>query len=81
MKPQRIGIGYDVVGDIAITETPRGDSKKEKELAGMILEQHKNIKSVARKVGAHKGVFRLQKLRILAGKKERKQYTRKITCC
>ncbi len=58
---------FDIIGDIAIVEIPRGLVKKEKLIAQKIKELHKNVKVVAKKKGAHEGAFRLQKIRILAG--------------
>ena len=57
---------FDTIGDIAILEV-RDEKKDEKKLAQNLLQQHKNIKVIAKKVGIHEGVFRLQKLKILAG--------------
>jgi len=58
---------YDVVGDIVIVEIPHGLGKKEKFIGETILNIHKNIKVVCKKVGIHSGRFRLQKLKIIAG--------------
>ncbi len=60
---------FDVVGSIAILEIPRELKKKEKIIADEILNLHKNIKTVVKKEGAHKGVFRLQKAKHVSGEK------------
>jgi len=62
---------YDMIGDIAIIEIPRELEKKEKLIAKTLLDAHKQIKVVAKKVGGHKGVFRAQKLKILAGQRRK----------
>lgn len=57
---------YDVVGDIAILEIPKELRVYEERIAGEILKL-KNINTVVRKEGGHKGVYRLQKYEFLGG--------------
>ena len=63
---------FDAVGDIAIIEIPEKLEKKEKTIAEALLKNHKNLKVVVKKQGAHKGTFRLQKYKILAGERRKK---------
>ena len=60
----------DILGNIAILEIPKEleDKKKEKLIAEEVLKLNKNITTVLKK-GKHEGVFRVQKLEHLAGKK------------
>ena len=58
----------DTVGNIAILEISDELVKKEKLIAREVLRINKNIETVLRK-GKHEGVFRIQKLKHLAGKK------------
>ena len=58
----------DTVGNIAILEISDELVKKEKLIAREVLRINKNIKTVLRK-GKHEGVFRIQKLKHLAGEK------------
>jgi len=67
---------YDVIGDIAIVEIKKGLEKKERTIGEALLKLHKNLKVVAKKSGIHKGEFRLQKLKVIAGEK-RKETTYK----
>ncbi|MBI2575168.1 class I SAM-dependent methyltransferase family protein [Candidatus Woesearchaeota archaeon] len=60
---------FDVIGTIAVLEVPKELRKKAKIMAEAILEMHRNIKTVVKKEGGHKGMFRLQKTRHLAGEK------------
>lgn len=60
---------FDTVGNIALIEIPAELRKKQKLIANAVLAQNPAIKSVFKKVGAHKGKFRTQKLVWLAGKK------------
>ncbi|MBN2112203.1 class I SAM-dependent methyltransferase family protein [Candidatus Woesearchaeota archaeon] len=60
---------YDIVGSIAIIEIPPLLRKKEKLIAKTLMSLHKNIKTVLKKAGIHKGKYRRQKLRFLAGKR------------
>jgi tRNA (guanine37-N1)-methyltransferase len=62
---------FDVVGEIAILEIDPELGKKEKIIAQTLLEMQKNIKTVVKKVGIHSGKFRLQKLKIIAGKRKK----------
>ncbi|MBS3125233.1 50S ribosomal protein L11 methyltransferase [Candidatus Woesearchaeota archaeon] len=60
---------FDVVGDIAIFEVPDELKKKEKLIGNTILELLSNVKVVAVEQGEHKGAFRRQKLKVVAGEK------------
>jgi tRNA (guanine37-N1)-methyltransferase len=62
---------YDVIGDIAIIEIPDELLKKEKIIAQTLLKTDKKLKVVAKKVGMHKGEYRLQKVKVLAGEKRK----------
>lgn len=58
---------FDIIGDIIILELKKELIKKEKLIAEILLKLHKNIKTVVKKAGIHKGVYRTQKLKVLAG--------------
>jgi tRNA (guanine37-N1)-methyltransferase len=60
---------FDVIGDIAVIEIPSELRKKEKVIGQSLLNLNKNIKVVAAEAGMHKGRYRRQKLRIIAGEK------------
>ncbi|MEM3154925.1 MAG: methyltransferase [Candidatus Woesearchaeota archaeon] len=60
---------FDIIGDIAIIEIPPVLTKKAKVIGETLLMLHKNIKVVAAKKGEHRGKYRRQKLRIIAGEK------------
>lgn len=62
---------FDQIGDMAIIEIPDLLVKKEKLIGETLLSQHKNLKTVAKKVGQHYGKYRRQKLKILAGRKSK----------
>lgn len=66
---------FDTVGDIAIIEIPEELAKKEKLIGRALLALNRHIKVVAKKAGAHTGVYRTQKLKVIAGEK------RKETVC
>ncbi len=61
--------GFDSLGTMAIIEIPKGLEKKEKRIAKAVLESNPRFKTVAKKAGAHKGRFRIEPVKILAGKK------------
>lgn len=60
---------FDIVGSIAIIEIKPELRKKEKIIGQAILELHKQIKTVCKKIGDHTGTFRTQKLKVIAGEK------------
>ena len=61
---------YDLVGKIAILEINRNLLKKKKIIAKVLLDTNKNIKTVVRKVGEHKGEYRTQNYEFLLGEKK-----------
>lgn len=62
---------FDVIGDIAVIQMPSELVKKERIIASTLLKLHKNIKVVAKEVGMHSGVYRLQKIKVIAGEKRK----------
>ena len=60
---------YDLVGDIAILEISDELIKKKKIIAEALLKSNKTVKTVVRKVGEHKGEYRIQDYEFLFGKK------------
>ncbi|MBS3119819.1 hypothetical protein J4475_03270 [Candidatus Woesearchaeota archaeon] len=61
---------FEIVGDIAVIEVPRGLARKQKTIAKALLKFHGNIKTVVKKSGGHKGELRIQKYRHLAGERK-----------
>lgn len=66
---------YDVIGDIAVIQTPKELEKKERLIGNALLDLQHNLKVVAKEIGMHQGVFRLQKIKVIAGEQ------RKVTEC
>ena len=60
----------DVIGNIAILEIPKELEKKENLIAKQVLSTNKSINTVLKK-GKHRGVYRTQNLKYLAGEKTR----------
>lgn len=58
---------YDVVGSIGIIEIDKELENKEKEIALVLLKTDKKVKTVVKKSSEHKGEFRLQDYKHLAG--------------
>jgi tRNA (guanine37-N1)-methyltransferase len=67
---QLLGTSFDVVGNILILELPKRLEKKEKHIAKAFLNL-KNIHTIVKKSSPHKGKLRLQKYKILAGKRKK----------
>lgn len=59
---------YDIIGHVAIVEVPEELKEYEKEIGEAILQIHKNVRTVAVEEGPHEGVFRVQRVRVVAGK-------------
>lgn len=68
---KRLINGYDIIGSrekaVAIVEIPEDLKSKEKEIAEQIMNRHKNVKSVLKKVSERKGVFRTRDYELLLG--------------
>jgi len=68
---QHLTTSYDVIGDIIILEIKDELSKKEKMIANALLDMHKNVKVVCKRVGIHTGKYRKQKVKVIAGEKRK----------
>jgi len=66
---EKLVSGFDTLGNIAIIEIPKELEKKEKLIAEALLKTNKAIKTVCKKLGAHKGTFRIEPVKIIAGEK------------
>ena len=65
-----LNTSFDTIGQIAVIEIPFALEKKAKVIGEALLETHKNIKTACMKRGGHKGVFRVMRVKIIAGKKK-----------
>jgi len=63
----RVYNSFDIVGDIAIIKTPRGNIANAETVAKQIMSVHKNVKAVFCQASQITGDFRVRKLRLLAG--------------
>jgi len=63
----RVYNSFDIVGDIAIIKTPRGNIANAETVAKQIMSVHKNVKAVLCQASQITGDFRVRKLRLLAG--------------
>ena len=69
MQPGKAGISsYDIIGDIAIIELPRGSRAKPTDIAREIVRVHPRIKTVLAKAGSRSGEFRTRGFRKILGK-------------
>lgn len=66
---EQLKASHDIVGNIAILEMPPELEKKERVIAETLLALNKNIHTVVKKQGGHTGKYRIQRYRILAGKR------------
>jgi tRNA (guanine37-N1)-methyltransferase len=72
---------FDVVGSILIfSDFPKGLNKKEKMIGEVLVKELKPIKTVCKKTGKYSGVYRLPKLKILAGEKTKETLHKENGC-
>ncbi len=60
---------FDIIGSVAVIEIPEFLKGKETIIAEALMQVNKNIETVAKIVGEHRGEFRVQPVKIIAGKK------------
>jgi len=58
---------FDIIGDIAIIEIPNELQAREKEIADAIMQVHRNVKVVAKKLGGMIGEYRVRPIKVIAG--------------
>ena len=68
---------YDIIGNIAILPEKTKNANK---VAQTLLKNFKNIKTVVVKTGIHYGKYRLQKTKIIAGKKTKTALHKENNC-
>ena len=60
---------FDTFGNIAVIEIPKELEKKKKLIGETLLGLHKQIETVCSIESDHEGPFRVQKVKVIAGKK------------
>jgi tRNA (guanine37-N1)-methyltransferase len=70
LEMQKLVSGFDALGNIAIIEIPKELEKKEKKIAQAVLETNVGIRTVCKKTGAHKGKYRIEPVKIIAGERK-----------
>ena len=71
---------FNVIGNIAILQLPISLKSKEKIIALALLQTHKNIKTVVKKIGKVKGKLRKIKTKFLAGEKTTQTIHKENNC-
>ena len=71
---------FDILGSIALFRLEGSSKKEQKEFGIEFLKKNKNIETVAVIDGEHKTKFRIQKLRIIAGKKSFSALYKELGC-
>jgi len=79
-EKERLTTSFDIIGEIAVIEIRPELEKKEKLIGQAILEMHKNIKTVCKRNSMHEGIFRTQKLKIIAGKRTKETVHKESAC-
>ena len=73
IKSDEIIKSFDVIGSITVVDIPeklKKHKEHKKEIANAILSIHPNIKTVAEKVSPVSGVYRIRKVKVIAGEKK-----------
>jgi len=76
---EKLVTSFDIVGDIAVIEIPRGLGKRGKIIAEAIMKIHKNIKVVAKKSPVE-GRYRVRGLKVIAGDKRTETVHKESGC-
>jgi len=71
---------YDIIGDIAIIRLTEKSREFSKDIAGAIMDVHKNVKTVLAQTGAVSGEFRLRRLEYVAGENKTRTVHRESGC-
>src|SRR3989344_1151353 len=72
---------YDVVGDILVfAEFPKMSETKERKIAEQLLRLHKNLKVICKKTRNYGGMYRLPRLKILAGDRRKETLHKENGC-
>lgn len=71
IEPKGITKSFDMIGGIAIVDIPPKLVKHEKRIARAIMKLHPNVQTVAKKAGPVSGVYRLRKVKVIVGKKDK----------
>jgi len=77
---QFLRTSFDSVGNIAVIEIPPELEKKEKLIGEALLSLNKRFETVCKISGAHKGAFRVQAVKVIAGKRNKKALYRESGC-
>lgn len=64
---EHLHTSFDIVGDVAIIKIPDELEDKKTAIADAVLEQHKNVNTVIRKIGERSGEFRNADYELLTG--------------
>ena len=76
----RLGLSYDIIGDIAVVRMPNRFNASSLQVAESIMRIHKQVKTVLRQASGVSGEFRLRKLQWIAGEKKTKTEHREFGC-
>lgn len=71
---------FDVIGDIAIVEIPKELEGRERVIADALMDVHRNVKAVYKKLGPMEGVFRTRKLKLIGGERKTETEYRENNC-
>lgn len=70
----KVPSSFDIIGNkdkaVAIIDIPKELTRKSKVIASALMQHHKNVKSVFLKASERKGIYRLRKLRLIAGSRD-----------
>jgi len=71
---------FDSVGDIAVIQIPKGLGKKAKAIGEALLSINRHFKTVCMVSGEHAGKYRVQPVKVIAGKRNKKATYKESGC-
>lgn len=71
---------FDSVGNICVIEIPKELEKKERLIGQALLDSNKNFETVCKITGCHQGKFRIQPVKVIAGKKNKTATYKESNC-
>ncbi len=77
---EKLITSFDSLGDIAVIQVPKELEAKAKAIGDALLSVNKQFKTVCMVSGEHKGLFRVQPVKVIAGKRNKVATYRESGC-
>ena len=77
---EKLITSFDSLGDIAVIQVPKELEKKASLIGKALLKLNKHFKTVCMVSGQHKGLYRVQPVKVIAGKRNKKAMYKESGC-